>query len=184
MNTSTTMPSRQSYLPSLTRQQWLLIGAAIAVFLGAIAWYLFRPERAFVNQTVNEKFPAAAGMAAATIDHNPTAVSSRMFHKVAKDTKGTATIYQLADGKHVLRLTGFETANGPDLHVYLVAARDVPDADTVKRADHIELGSLKGNAGDQNYDVPPGTDLSKYQAVTIWCNRFSVNFGTAPLAAK
>jgi hypothetical protein len=45
----------------------------------------------------------------------------------------------------------------------------------------VEIGKLKGTDGDQNYDVPPDLDLGKYRAVTIWCRRFSVNFGTAPL---
>ena len=43
------------------------------------------------------------------------------------------------------------------------------------------LGALKGNVGDQNYEVPADVDLTTYQAVTIWCRRFGVNFGTAPL---
>jgi hypothetical protein len=55
------------------------------------------------------------------------------------------------------------------------------DSEMVKNAGYVDLGSLKGNIGDQNYDVPQELDLSKYQAVTVWCNRFSVNFGTAPL---
>src|SRR5207247_4911359 len=32
------------------------------------------------------------------------------------------------------------------------------------------------------YAVPETADLSKYRAVTIWCARFGVNFGTAPLS--
>jgi hypothetical protein len=51
----------------------------------------------------------------------------------------------------------------------------------VTKAGFVELGKLKGNEGDQNYDVPEDLDLSKYRAVTIWCRRFSVNFATAPL---
>jgi len=43
---------------------------------------------------------------------------------------------------------------------------------------------MKGNTGDQNYDVPVSVDFAKYQAVTIWCARFNVNFGTAPLMAS
>ena len=56
-------------------------------------------------------------------------------------------------------------------------------AATVKRAGFIDLGSMKGNMGDQNYDVPDTADLAKYQAVTIWCARFNVNFGTAAVTA-
>ena len=54
----------------------------------------------------------------------------------------------------------------------------------MKNAGYVEVGKLKGNVGDQNYDVPDDVDLAKYRAVTIWCNRFGVNFGTAPLAAS
>jgi len=103
------------------------------------------------------------------------------FHAVAHETKGKATIHQLPDGRKTLRLTNFETSNGPDVRLYLVAASDASDNDTVTRAGFLELGALKGNIGEQNYDVPSDVDLSKYQAVTIWCRRFSANFATAPL---
>jgi hypothetical protein len=100
---------------------------------------------------------------------------------VAHETKGTATVHRLPDGKRVLRLTEFATSNGPDVRVYLVAASDATDNETVKKAGFVELGRLKGTEGDQNYHVPADLDLGKYRAVTIWCRRFSVNFGTAPL---
>jgi hypothetical protein len=81
----------------------------------------------------------------------------------------------------VLRLTEFMTSNGPDVRVYLVAANDAADNETVTKAGFVELGKLKGTEGDQNYDIPADLDLGRYRAVTIWCRRFSVNFATAPL---
>ena len=66
----------------------------------------------------------------------------------------------------------------------LRSAADATDNDTVKNSSPIELGALKGNVGDQNYDIPADLDLNKYKAVCIWCDRFSVNFGAAPLAVK
>jgi hypothetical protein len=93
-------------------------------------------------------------------------------------------MYQLPDGTRALRLTEFETSNGPDVHVYLVATTDATDNETVTHAGFIPLGALKGTSGDQNYEVPANVDLSKYQAVTIWCRRFGVNFGTAPLSPQ
>jgi len=65
-----------------------------------------------------------------------------------------------------------------------VAAADAKDNATVKQAGFIDLGGLKGNKGDQNFQLPANTDLRKYRAVTIWCARFGVNFGTAPLASR
>jgi hypothetical protein len=103
---------------------------------------------------------------------------------VHHETKGTATIYRLPNGKRVLRFTEFETSNGPDVQIYLVAASDAQDNASVTSAGFVNLGPMKGNRGDQNYDVPDSVDLTKYRAVTVWCRRFGVNFATAPLAAS
>jgi hypothetical protein len=158
----------------------LLIAAVVVA--GGMAWYAFRPERLFVNTAVNEGLPTATTASASV--PQPVAQESGNFHDGAHKTSGMAQILQLPGGQRVLRLTNFATSNGPDVHVYLVAAGDATDSDTVKKAGFIDLGSIKGNVGDQNYDVPSDADLNKYRAVTIWCARFNVNFGTAPLSAQ
>jgi hypothetical protein len=105
------------------------------------------------------------------------------FHGKVHNTSGRATIYREADGQLVLRLTNFKTSNGPDVHVVLIAAKDADDdANFLKSStERVELGPLKGNEGDQNYDIPAGTDLKKFQTVSIYCERFNANFGAAPL---
>jgi hypothetical protein len=105
------------------------------------------------------------------------------FHGKVHSTSGRATIYQKKDGSLVLRLTNFKTSNGPDVHVILIAASDADDdANFLKsNTERVELGKLKGNEGDQNYAIPKGTDLSKFQTVSIYCERFNANFGAAPL---
>jgi Electron transfer DM13 len=157
-------------------QKYRIILPVIAVAL-VVAWYAFRPERLFVNQRVREELPTAQ---AANSTARPLA--SGKFHSGAHPTSGTATVYQLTDGTRVLRFTDFKTSNGPDVHVYLVAADDATDNESVTKAGFIDLGSIKGNIGDQNYTLGPDVDLSKYRAVSVWCKRFSVNFGAAPLS--
>jgi Electron transfer DM13 len=105
------------------------------------------------------------------------------FHGKVHNTSGRATIYQEQDGKLVLRLTSFKTSNGPDVHVILIAAKNADDdANFLKsNIERVELGKLKGNEGDQSYEIPEGTDLSKFQTVSIYCERFNANFGAAPL---
>jgi len=105
------------------------------------------------------------------------------FHGKVHQTSGRATIYQEGNGKLVLRLTNFKTSNGPDVHVILVAAKDADDDANFLKSDtqRLELGKLKGNEGDQNYEIPSGTDLAKFQTVSIYCERFNANFGAAPL---
>jgi hypothetical protein len=164
------------------RKRNAIIGLAIVAVVGG--WYAFRPERLFVNKTVNESLgavPATAGSAPAAAAA-PATLAMGSFHSNAHDTRGTATVIDLGEGHRVLRLTNFATSNGPDVRVYLVAAADVQDNSTVKSVDHVELGPMKGNIGDQNYDIPSTVDIATYRTVTIWCKRFGVNFGSAPLA--
>lgn len=154
-----------------------LIVIAVLVLL-AVGWYLFRPERIFIDSKVNESLP---DISKATQTNSPTVLFEGEFHGVAHDANGTAQVYSLGNKKRVLRFTNFKVSNGPDVVVYLIALDDANDSKTVKDAEFIMLGELKGNIGDQNYDVPEDVDLNKYRAVTIWCRRFGVNFATAPL---
>ncbi|MBC7894297.1 MAG: DM13 domain-containing protein [Cytophagaceae bacterium] len=157
--------------------------ALTVVVAGAIGWYAFRPERLLIDNQVSEALPTTALLAEGAVAE-PVALSKGTFRGVHHDTKGTATILKLTSGDRVLRLTDFETSNGPDVRVYLVAAPDAADNETVTKAGFIELGAMKGNRGDQNYEIPATVDLARYQTVTIWCKRFSVNFGSAALTAS
>ena len=93
------------------------------------------------------------------------------FHKA----EGITKVINLADGRTFLRLENLKTTNGPDLYVYLSVGKDPSDI--------VNLGRLKGNIGNQNYEIPAGADLSKYDTVLIWCKAFSTLFGSAKLSS-
>jgi hypothetical protein len=93
---------------------------------------------------------------------------------------GTAAVYEIADGSRTLRLEDFESTNGPDLYVYLAAADHAADDDELER-DVVDLGRLRGNIGNQNYEIPDDVDLTHYDTVVIWCLRFTSSFGAAGL---
>ena len=95
---------------------------------------------------------------------------------------GQAVLYQLADGSRILRLQDFEVDNGPDLHVYLVPIDPVPSSVGEEIPGSVDLGALKGNIGDQNYEIPADLDLSQVQSVVIWCQPFRVPFIAAALS--
>ena len=156
-------------------KKWTKLAIPVVVLAAFVAWYAFRPERLVVNRRVDEGLPTTQG--------GPSAqpLESGRFYSILHPTEGTATIYQMGDGTHVLRFTNFSTSNGPDVHVYMVAADDAKDVATVQQAGFVDLGVLKGNIGDQNYTLGSDLDLGKYRAVSIWCKRFSVNFGAAAL---
>jgi hypothetical protein len=158
----------------LSGKKWILAGIGIVVLAGL--WWIFRPEKLWINVKVNEPAPFDAS---ADLQPLYTGVLAGRAHP----TSGRASIYQMPDGKRDLRLTDFMTSNGPDVHVVLVPSTDENlKQDFVKgELASVELGPMKANQGDQNYDLPDSADLSKYDAVVIYCVRFHVVFGVAKL---
>ena len=151
---------------------------ALPVFLvgfvaGNAFWYLASPL--WIDNEVSESLAGA--------DQVKT-LSVGSFRDADRSHKGTgiAAILQRPDGSTLLRLTEFEVTNGPDLEVWLVGVADPSDSRAVKESTFLSLGRLKGNIGDQNYDIPEGTDLSSYGSVVIWCEQFGVLFSPATLA--
>ena len=156
-------------------KKWIKVAIPVAAVAAFVAWYAFRPERLVVNRRVAEALPTAQSGSL------PQPLVSGQFYSIFHPTAGRATIYQMGDGTHLLRLTSFSTSNGPDVHVYMVAADDAKDVATVQQTGFVDLGVIKGNVGDQNYTLGSDLDLAKYRAVSIWCKRFNVNFGAAAL---
>ena len=163
-----------AFVSSIARRKLML--TAIGIPLLVAAWWAFRPEKLWINQKVDEPAPFASAA-------DPQPLYTGTLEGKAHQTSGRATIYAAAGGKQYLRLTDFRTSNGPDVHVLLARAEDQSlNQEIVKGGlDSVELGALKGNQGDQNYDLPTSVDLSKYNAVVIYCERFHAVFGVARL---
>lgn len=127
-------------------------------------------------EAMEEEASAEEPAEEAPVDEAPvvTTVTTGMFVDGDHPTSGDGIT--ITDGTQTfLRFENFETDNGPDLNVYLRNSED-PD-------DYIDLGDLSGNIGDQNYELPEGIDLDRYDFVDIWCVRFGVSFGSAQLSA-
>ena len=90
--------------------------------------------------------------------------------------RGTASIVEVAPGRYHLRLDDFSVRNGPDLFVYLS-----PDP-AGWTDDALEVGRLKATDGAFGYDLPAGTDPSRFRSALIWCKQFSHLFATAAFA--
>jgi hypothetical protein len=122
---------------------------------------------------------AEAEAPATTAAAAPTVVTEYSGTFVSRDhpTEGVALVLGNGTGQRFLRFEQFATDNGPDLHVYLV------NSSAGGVTDFVDLGALKGNVGDQNYEIPVGVDLDRYDTALIWCVRFSSPFGEATLTA-
>lgn len=158
----------------LSRSKWVLVLIGVPALV--VVWWAFRPEKLLINEKVSEAAPAA-------LSSEPEPLYTGKLEGKIHQTSGRATIYKSKDGKEYLRFSDFTTSNGPDVHVVLVRAEDKALEQEIVQGDleHVELGSLKGNQGDQNYDLPASVDLNQYQAVAIYCERFHAIFGVARL---
>ncbi len=152
----------------------VIIGIILVLVILPIVWYLASPL--FIDKEINEELPL--GNEESINDeiivepiYLGTFSGADSFHKV----EGSAKVIS-ADSRMHLRLENFKSTNGPDLKVYL--SKDL-DAD-----EYVSLGELKGNIGNQNYEIPAGTNIEEYKYVLIWCEQFSVLFGHAELKKK
>lgn len=143
----------------------------VAIFGSATIWAI---SPYFTGSTIDEPIPTA--------DAEPLK-KEEMMSKLGKfvgvgdgihDAKGDAMILKLENDSRYLRFENFKATNGPDLYVYL--------STDDKASDFVNLGRLKANIGNQNYEIPSDVDLTKYNKVLIWCKAFSVLFGSAELA--
>src|SRR5262249_55508372 len=146
----------------------------------------------FLNKNVSEPVPGVIATApAGGTHHDATAggsspptlqvVRSGSFRSLEHATTGRAIVLRGPAGILILRLEHLSTSNGPDLRVYLSR---LPASSNLRayRTGFIDLGALKGNRGGQNYLIPAGTNLSAFKSAVVWCRRFVVGFGVAPLS--
>jgi hypothetical protein len=195
-----------------TRRRKVLAAAGVIVAIPAlaIAWWLGSPL--FLDRIVEEEFvfggqtfkpasmsgseiddlmadaagvdqpasePMTGEMTSAAVVRTGAFRDADSFHRGS----GKATLYRLADGSHVLRLEDFRVTNGPDLHVILSPAADPTSRAAVMGTGYVDLGSLKGNIGSQNYVLPDSGDPASFGSVVIYCKPFHVIFSVASLHA-
>jgi hypothetical protein len=168
--------------------RWWVRGTFIAtavVVAAGFAWTSLRDKTVDEEVAVGVPITAAAGppveagkkpQSKPVAEKNISLASGEFEVADEGSAEGTATVVSLAGDKgRVLTLTDFAVANGPDLRVYLVPG------DGKDTGDHVDLGGLKGNRGNQQYELPDDVDIGKHRTVVIWCRAFSVAFARATL---
>lgn len=186
----------------------MIVGALLIVFV--FVW--FEPHKAFIDERVDETIPQAATTTVpstttsttttapvASTSSSPSSTSSTTtstttttiaypivlsdstFVDVAHGGSGTVLVLELEDGSRVVRFEDLDVDNGPDL-VVILSDRPITGADDYADGEWLSLGELKGNQGNQNYDLAADVDLGEWQTVAIWCRRFNTTFNAAPLA--
>ncbi len=194
--------------PNLT-----LVGAIVGVALLVFVFVWFEPHKAFIDEFVDETVPRAAtatttsampstapdSSAAATpspVDEAsiasttpapvvtyPVLLSESTLIDVAHAGSGRVLLLELEDGSRVLRFEDLDVDNGPDL-IVILSDRALSGADDYADGEYLILGELKGNIGNQNYEVPFDVDLSEWATAAIWCRRFNTTFNVASISAE
>lgn len=151
----------------------ILIISVLAFVAGGIYYsgtYVY-----FLKKEVMEERPIPAGMepeqagSAVKVLKSGSFIDADFLHKGS----GQAFLLEYRDGRKILRFENLNVTNGPDLYVYLVRTTE-PTGDLGSLGDFIDLGRLKGNMGNQNYEI--AGDASGYNTAVIWCKKFGVLF--------
>jgi hypothetical protein len=188
--------------PTLT-----LVGVIVGALLTVFVFVWFEPHKAFIDERVDETIPTAAPTTTTTATPSTTAapavtddatstttaptttipaatfpltLSASTFVDVAHGGSGTVLALELEDGSRLIRFEDLDVDNGPDL-VVILSDRPITGADDYADGEWVSLGELKGNQGNQNYEIPADVDLSEWATVAIWCRRFNTTFNAATL---
>ena len=186
----------------VSRHKRLVTSLAVIVLAAAgVGLAVFKPWLLFIDETVDDEIPAfsvataslapsadasATVAAGAAEPQGPVQVASGSFISHEHTTTGTARVLRHPDGSHQLVLEDLATSNGPDVRVWLSAGPVIEGADgwyTAGEHEHLEVAPIKGNLGNQVYDLPAGTDPAAWTSVVLWCEDFGVSFGAAELTA-
>lgn len=186
----------------MNKKRWIIAGSVVLVLLVA-AFAVFRPDKLFVDEVVEEQLDSdveAALEAASQPSTSTTAVApdaagqppeptpevttttlppvlgrGDFVAQTGHDVVGSAFVVD-QEGTRLLVLPELDSENGPDLQLYLSPeSGGSVDGGT-------KIAPLKGNQGTQSYVLPPEVDLAALPNVVIWCERFRLSFGTATLA--
>jgi len=173
---------------------WKWIAAALVLAGVAFSMWWFTPWRLFTTRTVADELPVVAS-ASPSASESATAATPKPVNRVLAEgefvshehhTTGTVQIVRLADGRTQLVIRGLKTSDGPDVRVWLTDREVVHGQgwDVFDDGEYVDLGALKGNEGNLVYTIKAGVDIGAFRSVDIWCRRFHVSFGAAPLTLK
>lgn len=176
-----------------TRRAVHVVAVVLLAVVAGYGLYWYAPWTRLTDTTVDDALTSGVADAAPapdlthTADTGPYRISTGTFISQRHTTSGRAQIVRMPGRNPGLRLEliDLDTANGPDLRVWLSdqpVKADEPGWRVFETGRRVELGKLRGNKGNQVYDIPAAVALTNLRTVTIWSGRFSVSYGAAALS--
>lgn len=139
----------------------------LTIFLFGTIFCLYSCSKSEVVNPVVPPVNNAFDVSKATLIKQGT-FGGNMSYKVT----GSVKLYEW-EGKKYIYFENFSASSGPDLKVYV--------ATTNTAAQFVSLGAIKSTTGTQLYEVSNPPNFSQYNKVLIWCQQFSVLFGSAAI---
>jgi hypothetical protein len=185
----------------MSHRRFLIPVAVVLVVVLGVGLYLFQPWRLLTVRETHEALLVPASTTQTTssaptsavvetpevvtktpevVAETPREVAKGDWRSLEHATTGKASLIKLPGGAHSVQFASLNTSDGPDLYVYL-SPHDSGSPEKTFGEGFTSLGKLKGNRGDQVYEIPAGVDVSGIRSVVIWCKRFSAGFAVAPL---
>lgn len=156
----------------------------ISIILISVLLYLFQPWKLWTSVTADESLPTETAKTESSkeqqVNAEPKLLKKGNFRSVAHETVGEASIYELADGKKVLRLENLVSSDGPDVKVIITPIKDATEG--WEKSQYFKISDSKATHGNVNYEIPDNIKLEDIQSVVLWCERFNESFGAATLS--
>ena len=166
----------------------VMAGLAVGAVIGGGSYYWFSVRDEEVDEDVVTAAQTAQGaqaqqglrgsaqgsVADAKQGGNTTLASGSFQGEDGHDGAGTATVVQEAGGGRILTFTDFDVDPGAAVEVWLTTGPNETE-------DRVELGGLKGNVGNQQYEIPADADLNRHGTVVLYCTPFTVRIAVADL---
>lgn len=155
----------------------------ISVIVIAVLLYLFQPWKLWTSITVDESLPTEVVKTESgsekQVNTEPKLLKKGSFRSIAHETTGEASIYELADGKKVLRLENLVSSDGPDVKVVITTIKDATEG--WEKSHYFKISDSKATHGNINYEIPDNINLEDMGSIVLWCERFNESFGAATL---
>jgi hypothetical protein len=184
-----------------SRTKVIRVVSAFVVVAVVVGVWAFQPWRLWTRSEVNEALPSGFAVPTSTgpvisepaptstptptttlttTAAEPVVLAAGEFVTQEHETRGSASVLRSGDTR-ILRLEGFSTSDGPDLHIWFSDATAGGEWGKYDDGRYLTLGPMKATDGNQNYAIPADADLAGLRSVVVWCDRFNVAFGSAPL---
>ncbi|HEX8647415.1 MAG TPA: DM13 domain-containing protein [Thermoleophilaceae bacterium] len=128
-----------------------------------------------LHDTIRDPLPPAVA------DGSARTLGQGNLYPIDNRGKGAAMLYQLPNGRLMVRLEGFSTLATTGLYLWVTEAAHPRTTKEAFHSKHRTVAELRSTAGDQNYLLPRGIRPERIRSIVIWCDPLRIAYLGATL---